>query len=186
MGIKEWYENYISINLKDYPNIGFDLEITKILFCLLIGAIISTVLINYLRTGMNAVIKALIRKEATNEGSAKTLDELGLNSLSARYAVTRNSRLSKVIKYVGMKEYTYEEYSALIKTKGYREEKPDLKTAKFYIPEENKQEARLIYERHETSLISTLLFCVLLLAVFACISLALPEILTLIDNSLAK
>jgi cell division protein FtsL len=185
MSFAEYFERFINLNLNEYPNIGINLEINKLMLCLLIGLVVSTVLVSYFRMGMVDLVRSLLRREARSEESARTLDELRLSSLAVKYAVTVNSRIQKIVKRVGAPEYTYEEYRELMKKKGFKEERVDLKTAKFYIPESSSDEAKRIYEKNEISLINTVLFCVLLLVIFVCVALAMPEILTFIDIALA-
>ncbi len=181
MDFKEYFDKFINLNLNEYLNIGINLEINKLMLCLFIGLILSTVLISYFRRGMVDLVRSLLRREARSEDSAKTLEELKLKSLAVRYAVTRNSRIQKIVKQKGAPEYTYEEYRELMKKKGFKEEKIDLSTAKFYIPEAASDDAKRIYEKNEISLINTVLFCVLLLIIFVCIALVMPEILTFTD-----
>ena len=59
-----FYEKYFLINLKDYSNIGLDLEINKILFCILVGAVLAIAIIGYRKAGISRVVKALLRHEA--------------------------------------------------------------------------------------------------------------------------
>ena len=74
----------------------------------------------------------------------------------------------------------------MTRTRGFKEEKIDLATAKFYIPTEHSDEAKRIYERSESSPINTVLFCVLLVIIFGCIGVIMPDILSVIDAFLAK
>lgn len=186
MAIYKFYKDYFFINLKDYPNIGIDLEITKILFCLLIGIIIATAILNYRRASTIKVIKRLLRYDATNEENAKTSKELGINEKSLSFILSNNSRLNRLISKVGQKEYTYEEYSKEIKKRGYKEEKTDYKTARLYIREDAIEEAKFLSEASAPTLLSTVLFCVMMVAIFFCIILLLPEILILFNNILEK
>lgn len=185
MSFVEYLDRFINLNLNEYPNIGINLEINKLMLCLFIGLVLSTVLVSYFRMGMVDLVRSLLRREARCEESAKTLGELRLSSLAVKYAVTKNSRIQKIVKRVGAPEYSYEEYRELIKRKGFKEERIDLESARFYIPEGASDEANRIYEKNEISLINTLLFCVLLLIIFVCVALVMPEILTLVDATLA-
>jgi len=186
MGIREYLIDFINLNLNDYPNIRINLEINKLLLCILIGSIAATVLISYLRSGMTSLVRSILRRDARTPEKAKTLEELKLNSLSVKYAITKNQRIIRLVKRVGAKEYTYEEYCALSKNRRFKEEKIDLKEARFYIPEESSDEAKRIYERKEISLINTVLFSLMLVIIFGCIGVVMPEILSLLDAFLAK
>ena len=182
MTLYEFYNKYLSINLNDYSNIGIDLEISKILFCFLVGLIIATVIINYRRACMILIIKKLLRHEIVSEENAKTLSELDINSFGARLSLSSDKRLMSMVKRAGEKQYTYEEYSELIKSKNFKEEKIDFDEAKFYLNEDALDDAKKIVDVPAPSIINTILFYVLLVAIYICIILLIPEVLNLINN----
>ena len=178
-----FYEKYFLLNLKDYPNIGIDLEINKILLFLVIGAVIALVLVGIRRTAISLVVKGLLRREAKDEESAKTLNELRANKLAVRMLLCASGgRLSKIITRVGAPKYTYEEYVALTKKRGYKEEKIDFTTAKFYIPTDKADEAKSIYDKSESPMFHTVLSCVLLVALYVCLLFGMPGILDFINS----
>ena len=188
-----FYKNYISLNLKDYSGIGIDLEITKLLFAFFIGMIAATIVINYNRASTSLVIKKLLRHEALTEESAKTLSELSANLFGVKMLLKSNGRIKRIIKRVGQQEYTYEEYMSRKKKKDkgvdsncFKEEKIDFISARFYISEDRITEANGIVDRSETSVINTVLFCILITAVFICLVFLMPEILNLINNALVN
>jgi len=198
-----FYEKYFLINLKDYSNIGLDLEINKILFCILVGAVLAIAIIGYRKAGISRVVKALLRHEAKNEESAKTLDELKINSPSVRTVLSATEgRLAKIISRVGATRYTYEEYiEAMKKPKGktaddaknnekshspLTEEKVDFATARFYIAEDKIEEAKSIFDRSDSPMLHTVLTCVLLISLYTCILFAMPGILEVVNAFLSK
>lgn len=182
MSFYEFYNKYFLVNLNDYSNIKIDLEISKILFFLLVGIIIATVIVNYRRASMILIIKKLLRHEIFSEDSAKNLSELGIDNIGVRLALSSGGRLSGIVLRAGEKKYTYEEYSQLIKSKKFKEEKIDFSDARFYINKENLEDAQKIVDVPMPSIINTLLFCILLIAVYIFIILLIPELLTLINN----
>ncbi len=182
MTLYEFYNKYLSINLNDYSNIGIDLEISKILFCFLVGLIIVTVIINYRRASMILIIKKLLRHEVLSEDKAKTLSELDADNFGTRLSLRSDKRLLQVVKRAGEKQYTYEEYSALIKSKDFKEEKINFDEAKFYLNESTLDDAKKIVDVPAPSVVNTILFCVLLVAIYICIILIIPELLNLINN----
>lgn len=184
MALIEFYNKYFLINLKDYPNIGFDMQINVVLFCFLIGLIVTTVIYNYKTEGNTRLIKRLQRLEATNEENAKTLDELNLNNFNSRQTLSGSGRISKIISRVGAEKMSYEEYKAAIKNKDYREEKINFKEARFYINEDGIDEATRIAESNNTSPINTVLYCILMVTIYVFIMFLMPSILTLINNFL--
>lgn len=184
MSIKELYEKYLLLNLKDFPNIGIDLEINKILLALTLGLIVAALLINYHRSYMHLTVKKLLRHSAIDEKSAKTLSELGISSGAVRLALSRTGQLTKIVRRVGEPTYTYEEYVAKTKTRGYKEGKINFDEAQFYIDENHLDRARQINEAGDTSIFKSILFCLLILTVSGCIFLLMPEILTGVNNLL--
>ena len=132
------------------------------------------------------MIKSLLRKEATDEESAKTLAELHIeNNFFLKRALSRTGQLTKIIKRAGYKEPTYEEYIASLKEKK-KEEMIDFSTAKFFIPGENLDRAKLIRDKENPTLIRTILICVLIIALSVCVMMLMPSILTLISNNTKK
>ena len=176
------FRDFFSVNLKDYPNIGIDLEITKVLFCFTVGLIVTTVVVNYIRLQTNTLIKKLLRHEATEEENAKSLEKLGMNPFGAKVAFLSKGRISKIVYFKGQKEYTYEEYIELLKSKDFKEEKIDFKTAEFYIKPDKIDEAKKIIDVPTTSVLSIILLCVLIVAIFTCLMLIMPEILSFINS----
>ena len=186
MSFYDFYTKYFSINLNQYSNIGIDLELSKILFAFLIAIIVTTIIVNYKRASIITMVKRLWRLEAVSEETAKTLDELKINKFNAKLILTSEGRASKMIRRVGEKNYTYEEYTALIKKKGYKEERVDFATAKFYIEPEKKAEAQNIAETPAPTILNTILFCILSVAIYFCLIIIAPEILTFINKILGK
>ena len=175
---------YFSINLNDYTNIGIDFEIVKILFCFTVALIVTTVVVNIVKLQINTLIKKLIRYEATDEENAKSLEKIGMKPICARIAFLAKSRISKIVFYKGQKEYSYEEYTELLKSKDFKEEKIDFENSEFYIKSEKLDDAKRIIDVPATSVLSLVLLCVLIIAIFACIMLIMPGLLSFINNML--
>ena len=182
MIFKDIYEKYFLINLKDYPNIGINLEINVLVLAFTLGVVFASFMINYHRGYTYFTVKRLLRHGALDEKGAKTLDELGINSLSVRFALSRSGQLSKLVRRVGETHYTYEEYVAKKNTK---EGKIDFSTARFFLDETQLDRARHISEAEPPSLAKAILFAVMILAIGICLFLLMPEILTAINNFLA-
>ena len=182
MTLIEFYNKYFLVNLKDYHNLKLDLEISKVLFCFLLGIIVTMIVINYRASGNIKLIKKLLRHECFNEEAAKTLDELCINTFNSRLSLTGSGRIKKIIKRVGEKELTYEEYVENLKNKEYKAEKIDFVNAKFYIDENSINEANIISESKSSNLISTILLIIMLIAIYVLVLFFMPSILTLINN----
>ena len=185
MSLYEFYNKYFLINTNEFPNIGMDLEINKILFCFLLGLIVTTVIYNYRTEGNSRLIKKLLRYEAFSEDNAKTLDELGLNNFNSRLSLSGSGRIKKIISRVGETAMSFEEYTEALKNKSYKEEKIDFKEARFYLNEKSLEDEKRIAETNNTSLLNTILLCVLMTTVYVFVMFLMPSILTVINNVLA-
>ena len=185
MILKDLYEKYFLINLKDYPNIGINLEINVFVLAFTVGIVIASLLINYHRNYTYVAIKRFLRYGALDENNAKTLKELGINTASVRLALSHSGQLSKMIRRVGEPLYTYEEYVKNMRSRNKGEKKINFITAKFYLDEEHLDRARHIAEAEAPSLIKSILFAVMLFAIGICLFFLMPDILTGINNMLA-
>ena len=186
MTLKEIFEYYFSLNLSEYSSIGIDFPINLFLVAFLIGMLVTIVVVNLLRTVNTQIVKKLLRYEAISEDSAKTIEELQLNNNLTRLTLSGNGRIKRIIKRVGEKEYTYEEFNEQIKSKEYKEFKIDFRNSKFYIFNECIDEAKKIAETKNSSILNTILLCLFITIVFLCVIFCMPEILNFINNSLAK
>ena len=115
--IKQWFttlnEDYLSINLKDYPNINIDLPIVKLLLCAALAMIIAMIIISYSKKNMYTVVKQLMRHGALSEDKAKTLFELKLaDSAAIKRAVISSSQVKSIVAIAGENQMSYEEYVA--------------------------------------------------------------------------
>lgn len=206
-GIRTWfvsfYEDYISLNMKDYPNLGFDFEIVKVLLIAAVVLCVVFCVMDFHKKNAYLIIKQLMRHEAKNPESAKTLSELSLSENRAvRRSLASSSQIRSVVGRVGEKELTYEEYianekrkkelkrakRALKKTGGenisvpVEEKTPMLDELRFYIKEERADYASKIYNGADISVLRTVLRCVLVVAVAVCFVFLMPELLSFINN----
>ncbi len=190
--IKKYINDYLSLNLSDYENIGVDFEISKFLLIVLVGLCISFFVIDWHRGYMLLAVKKLFRHEALDEQSAKTLGELGIDkSRSVKWALSHDTRLSKIVKRVGEVEYTYEEYIALSKKLKKEKKKmapdtPDFAVARFYVNPQRLSEARDIEQNYSSSLIKTAVFSFMFVIIFVGLTLLMPELLSFINSSIIK
>ena len=177
-------KEYLSLNLKDYESFGIDFEINKFFIIVAAALCVTSFIVNYKRSLISEMIKQLFRHNATSEDNAKTLTELGLSeSCGIKRALSSDSQLRKMVAIVGEKKLSYEEYIALEKVKKKNALKPDFETARFYIPASSLDRAKHVYNTYNTSILRTLLVCVMLVAITVCIILLSPELLSLIDSA---
>ena len=201
--IKDFYNDFICLNLKDYKNIGIDVEINKLILLFFGALIISCIIVSINQMNLTLLIRKLMKIEAYTEESAKTLSELGLaDNAGIKSIVNKNDgRISKIIAVVGIKRQTYEEYmEAERKRKEARRLPPaerkavldslsvgeiDASNAKIYIPEDKKEYASYVYSSGNGSVVKTVLSCTLILVVAVAIILLMPTLLSLLNNILA-
>lgn len=182
MPFSEFIRQYFNINLKDYPNIGIDFQISKVAFFIVLGLLIAIIIMNLRRVNSALLVKRLMRYEAFDEENAKTISELKVNFYAAKFVFLSGGLIKKCVRRVGEKVYSYEEYSALIKDKKYKEDRVDFKTERFYLDPKYKDIYTSLTEGASPTLISTVLQCILVISVYICLMFLAPEILTLINN----
>ena len=181
--MKEFYQLFFSVNLKDYVNLGWDLEINKVLLAVALIMCAMVFVVHLRRRAIYLAVKQLVRHEAKCESDAKTLRELGLDGNTVLKALLRSESSSvKLIRRAGAVEYTYEEYIALEKAKKLPKQTFDVSTAAFYLSEEDDARIKRILDSYNSSLTKTVLGAVFTLVCYICIMLLMPELLTLIDN----
>lgn len=182
--MQKFIDTYINLNLKDYKNIGIDLEITKLLGLIFIGAMVAAVLLNLTKASSATVIKALLRHECKTEDGAKSLTELRISTPFTRHvAFSDYGRLKRLLRRVGEVEYSYDEFVRLQKEK----KKPaslDRATTKLYIPEERLDEAKRLFDKGSPTVLDSVLICVLLLALYVCLLFIMPSALSFINSLL--
>ncbi|MBR2930008.1 MAG: hypothetical protein IKC32_02145 [Clostridia bacterium] len=184
---KIFYEFFL-LNLNEFPNINIDFEINVLLFFIAVAICICSVIVTLYRSALQRLIKQLKRLGASDEESARTLGEMGLTkSLFVKMALSREGRLTRIVGRVGETIYTYEEMLELTSRKGgYRHEKVDFDTARFYIRADRADDAKNIIENYGTSMLRTGLYCVMVIAIYVCLALIMPEILSLLDGMLGS
>ena len=175
-------KEYLSLNLSDYENIGINFEINKFILLCSIAMCVVAFFISYKRSLLANTVKQLLRHKATDEESAKTLDELGLaRSRAIRKAIFTSAQLRRMISIVDERRPTYDEYVAAQKKKK-KLEAADPLSARIYIPAEAMDRAKHVYNTYSSSIPHTLLACVMYIAIAVCLILVMPEILALING----
>ena len=179
--MKEFYTQFFLINLKDYYNLGIDLRINILLLVTLPIVLLLWIAFHLVRSNTFLVVKRLSRRGAASEESAKTLRELGLfDKRILKLMLSGDGQITKIVKRVGKKEYSYEEYTALDK-KELKKESVDFEEARFYLNTEQQTRIDKIQARYEVRPIHTALMCVFIFVAFVCAMLLMPEILTGLD-----
>ena len=178
MDFEYFVDNYIFLNTKDYFGNAYDFPINIILLSLAIGVSAAICFITFHRRYTARLMMQLLRHNAIGEENAKTLAELRIKPIFfLKSSLSKTCQLTSIVKRVGAVTYTYEEYVKLQKEKGFKEEKINFETAKFYIDPEKAVNAKAINDEGEPSYVKCALSCLLVLSVSVCIALFMPEIL---------
>ncbi len=181
------WNDIILMNLKDFENIGVSFYINIFTFCVAVCICIAGVIFEINRGQMNLVIKQLTRHAATDEESSKTLSDLGLKDKKIiKHLLSRRSRLSILVSRVGAPSISYEDYIKMSAAKRKELENFDITTARFYIPEENKERANKVLHTYAFSLPRAILFCLFILLFWALITVFSYEIICLINTGLGR
>ena len=177
-------KEFLFLNLSDYENIGIELPIGAILFGFCIVMIGFTFYYRYQRNAVSAICTRLLRADAVSEEKGRGLGELRLDgSLGVKIALRGGGELGSIVKRVGEKKMSYEEYISATKKRGYKAEKVDFSTALFYIdPDRRDRAERLSSERH--SALMPIIISAVLIAVLVIAMLFLPDLLAMINKNL--
>lgn len=174
-----------NINLNDYENINFDLEINKVIAGASIVLMIAIVLFHIRRGNIRNAVMQLIRHGAFSEENAKTVKELGVEGSSIIKALlSGDNQLTKVVARVGEKQYSYEEYVKLDKKEKEAIDLVDFEVERFYVREGMKDRAWQIVDRYVTSVPRTVAVCIFVSIITFCIIACMPGVLQMIDNLL--
>ena len=183
--MSEILKKAFEINLNDYENINFNLEINKVVLGASIALIIGIILFNTYRAKIRLVVMQLLRHEAYSEESAKTLAQLKIDKTFAlKYLFKGNNILTKIVSRVGEKRFTYEDYVALSKEERVKAELIDFEAEAFYIRDDKKEFALSIVDKYNTSITKTLLAILFVVSICVCIISCMPGILNVLSNLL--
>ena len=188
----DFYEKYLCLNVDDYLKLGFDLEINKLILVLSVGLCIACFYISFIQSNISLFLKKLIRSEAFSEEKSKTLGELGLsdNKTLRRLILKDSGVIKKAVSVLGIKKLTYEEYVEAEKAKKEAKKNKssdpsksvssvniDFNVAKFYIQQDNRAYADHAFTVNNSSIVKTLLYCVLILSFTLTFIFLMPSLL---------
>ena len=181
----KYIKEFFFLNLNQYENISTPFPIGMVSIALAIFMCIGAVYYYYYKNYTCALLRALKRHEAKDEESAKTLKELRLHtSYSIKRALLKQGKLSSLVKEVGKKQMSYEEYLKLGK-KARKPEKADFEKARYYIPNDKKDIAASEIEKCP-SLLTPILTCVIAITALLLLFFFLDPLLELINKSAGK
>lgn len=152
-----------------------------VIWCMFIGLMIAAVAMFYQKKVIGAFVRALLKAEASDLASAKSLMELGFaRSYPVRSALRGGGALRKLV-WESNDNYVENENGVKISA---RQTPMDVNTARFYICEENRIRAELRYSEKGTD-IFMLIITALVFVMVAYLAVAfLPDLLKLIESNI--
>jgi hypothetical protein len=178
-------KDFFFLNLDKYENLKVSFPIGMFLIATALASCVAVFAMNYYKRTNFAICKQLMRHGATEEDKAKTLKELRLyDSRAVRAALSKSGQITHIVKRVGECATTYEEYVENMKKKGYKPEKIDFESARFYIaPDKTDYAKHIVYASNHpwwkpAAISAGIVAALVLTAIF------LPDILSSINNSL--
>ena len=190
--MKEFYTRFFLINTNEYPNLGADLWINKVLFVLMPIVVLIFISYQLVRNNTFLIVKRLSKRNATSTDNAKTLKDLGLADRKIlKWMLSGDGRITRIVKRKGAHVYTYEEYVEAQKRKKKAtdgtadnhlgKEKIDFETAEFYLNSEENDRIMKICEKYEVRTRNTVIMSIAIAVGFIIVMLLMHEILTGLD-----
>ena len=177
MALKE----YFLLDIGQYFD-GVSFLINIFILSISLGICAAAVCITAHKRYTASIIKQLLRHEAYSPKSAKTLAQLHLeDSFLLKSALSRNGQLTYTVKRAECEDKdTGDGKEAVDSNEKYRKDKIDFEVARFFIPEERLDRARAINEQKVPNYFSTVIICLLVMAVSFIVTLFMPDILAFI------
>ncbi len=182
----KFIKDFFLLDLSQFENIAIYLPIGVIFTSLALALCVAVFIINYHKRYTTQLLTQLIRHEALDEQGAKTLGALRLDKLfGLKSALSRKGQLTYMVRRVGETQQTYEEYLAVSKKRGYKEEKINFDEARFYIDPERADRAKRLVETTNTEWWRPTLMAVFIIAIWVIMALSLPELLEWLNEAAA-
>lgn len=152
-----------------------------VIWCMFIGIMLASVFMFYQKKVIGAFVRALLKAEASDLSSAKSLTELGFaRSYPVRSALRGGGALRKLV-WESNDNYIENEkgvkYSA-------RQTPMDVNTARFYISEENRIRAELRYSEKGSDIFMLIISALVFLMLAYLAVTFLPDLLDLLKNNI--
>ena len=179
-------KDFFFLNLNQYENFAVSFPVGIFLIFITVALCAASFIVNYQKHYTLAILKQLTRHNATDEKSAKTLGEVHLEkSFGLKYSLQRSNSMKSMVKRVGEKIPTYEEFVENSKKKGYKEEKIDFESARFYIDAGAQEKIQRIMQEPAPAWWRPVLMSLFFISLAVIIGVFLPELLSWINNTVA-
>lgn len=177
-------KDFFLLNFDQFENFGFSFPIGVFLTSMAAAFCVAVFIINYHKRYTTQLLTQLLRHEALDEASAKTLSALRINkSFGIKSALSRKGQLTYMVRRVGESKQTYEEFLAETKKRGYKEEKIDFENACFYIDPEKTDRAKRLVETTNTEWWRPALMAIFIVAIWVILALFLPGLLQSLSDA---
>lgn len=176
-------------HLKFYNNFA---TLRMLLWGIYGGFLLGLALSYYNKVFIGGFIRTLLKKEALSAESAVSLSSLDIKKKGIiKWALKHDSALKKYIGYANEEDIT-----TCVPTKGFKRfvrkmygkdeniVKKDLDRADIYIFEELKYRADVLFDKKGSRPSSFIIFAIILTVLVIGVSIAIPELLTMLDNFL--
>ena len=176
-------KDFLFLNLNQYNNIAINFPIGAVILFSAVCASLAAFYLNFANARSYDICKQLFRFGAFSEFSARTLKELHLDSSRyIRFILSRSGGVTRIVKRVGEKTLTYEEYLESVKLK-QKPEKINFDEARFYISPEAKEKANAMLSSSTPSIYKPIALTVFLALLLVLAVLFLPDLLSAINSA---
>ncbi len=143
-------------------------------FSIFIGASLASIMLYFNKTVIGSVVRALLKADAKDADSAKTLAEIGLkNNIFVAAALKKHGALRKLVSEVDDKTVYLPDGSSY-----YTRETPvKIESARFFIREEHRIRAELRYSAKGSDLFMLIISILVFLALSYAVTLFVPFII---------
>lgn len=163
------------------PQVNSMSSLELVIWCMFIGMMLAAIFMYYQKKVIGSFVRTLLKTNATDIGSAKTLMELGFaKNYAVRSALRKGGALRKLVWETGD---NYIENENGVKFSA-RETPMDVNTARFYISEENRIRAEIRYDQKGSDIFMLIITALVFLMVAYLAVTYLPDLLNLIENNL--
>ncbi len=193
-----FYDTFINPSeYYEYLNLGGNglMSVRMIIFGLCVGLAIAGFSAVFTKRVLGNVVRRVLSHEALSPDSAKTLEEMGLeSSFVARMAVRKSVSVRRVVKCVEEENFIEAQNTARAEYAEKRQGNkkiPRFKESeyvinpyadKFYIPEKMKYTADIKFESKGTTWFGAVSLLIVMIVAFIAIMVALPYMLSLLND----
>ena len=176
-------KDFLLLDLNQFENFGIYFPIGAVFSLMALAFSVAVFISNYHKRYTTQLLRQLIRHKAFDEDSAKTLNALRVDKLlGLKSALTRNGQLTYMVRRVGETKQTYEEYVAMSKKRGHKDEKIDFDDARFHIDPQRIDRAKRLVETTNAEWWRPAIMALVIIAIWVVAALFLPDLLEALNE----